>query len=201
MLMVFTMTASAWCCGVRSINLVQAQNQVKQQAPQPAPPVTQPAPAPVPEPETLAELIKADLADFDKFGDNDQETNFDDNAKERLSEAALREVDRFEEALSLPTFKDDTDESRIDRNEKQLDIAENLAPELQQRIISFINDVNTEVSKFVAPENQSILENAPQSVIDSFYDQVSNLHEEFFVDLNNAIKKRIKHSNWSKHFF
>ncbi|MEX2664308.1 hypothetical protein [Candidatus Uabimicrobium amorphum] len=186
------MTASAWCCGVRSINLVQAQNQVQQQQPQPAPPITQPAPAPVPEPETLAEIIKADLADFDKFGSNDQETNFDDNAVERLSEAAIREVERFEEALNLPTFAGDSDESRIDRNEKQLDIAENLAPQLQQRVLEFISDVNNDVSKFVAPENQAILANAPQSVIDSFYDQVSNLHEEFFVDLNNAIKLELQ---------
>jgi hypothetical protein len=145
MLMVFTMTASAWCCGVRSINLVQAQNQVKQQAPQPAPPVTQPAPEPVPEPETLAELIKAELGDFDKFGSNDQEVNFDDNARDRLSQEVLDEVDRIEAALNLPTFSEDTDESRIQRNEKQLAIAEDLAPQLQQRVIDFISQVNTEV--------------------------------------------------------
>lgn len=186
------MTASAWCCGVRSINVVQAQNQVKQQQPQPAPPITQPAPEPVPLPETPAEILKAELGDFDKFNDNDQETNFDDNAKERLSEATLAQVDRFQEVLTLPTSANDTDEQRIARNEKQLDIAENLAPELQERVLAFISNVNTEVSKFVDPANQEILANAPQSIIDSFYDQVSNLHEEFFVDINNAITSELK---------
>ena len=174
------MTASAWCCGVRSINVIQAQNQVQQQQPQPAPPITQPAPAPVPLPETPAEILKAELGDFDKFNDNDQETNFDDNARERLSESTLAQVDRFQQVLTLPTSANDTDEQRIARNEKQLDIAENLAPELQDRVLAFISNVNAEVSKFVDPANQEILANAPQSIIDSFYDQVSNLHEEFF---------------------
>ena len=192
MLMVFTMTASAWCCGVRSINVIQAQNQVKQQQPQPAPPITQPAPEPVPLPETPAEILKAELGEFDKFGDDDTEVNFDDNAKERLSEAALAQVDRFQEVLTLPTSANDTDEQRIARNEKQLDIAENLAPELQQRVLDFISQVNADVSKFVDPANQQILANAPQSIIDSFYDQVSNLHEEFFADINNAITSELK---------
>ncbi|WP_372371514.1 hypothetical protein [Candidatus Uabimicrobium sp. HlEnr_7] len=194
MLMVFTMTASAWCCGVRAISSAQAQNQVKQQQPQPNIPISQPAPAPVPQPETLAELIKDVAADYDKFGSNDQEVAFDDNANERLSEQTLTRIDEFAAAFDLPVSSKDTDESRILRNEKQIAIAEKLVPQVLAEVTSFINDINADVSKFVT-ENSTALEDAPGSLIDAYYDQVSVLHGEFFRDLEGAAKKELGTAN------
>jgi hypothetical protein len=196
MLMVFTMTATAWCCGVRSINLVQAQNIAQQPPAQQVVNVSiqDPAPEPIPVPETFAEIIKSKLGDFSVPGQDGEPGGENSTLNlERNLPAVEAVVDELENSFTLPTFAGDTDASRELRNQKQLEIAQNLVPDLQESVIGFIDDANTEISRF-ADENGDLINSAPQSIIDSFFDQVENLHQEFFQDVVASVRQNLNNT-------
>lgn len=192
-LLAFSLTIPAWCCGVRAISLPQVQRQIVNNTPPQqivSVPVEQPAPEPLPEPETFEEFLKDVAGDFSVPG-RDDAANAGQGGLENLPAEVAQLIDELGQSLTLPVFSGDSDESRIARNEKQVDIAENFAPKLQDELVSLFNGINNEINEFSSDQNQSVINGADSAVVDSFFDRVQNLHTTVLTDIVNAVRVEV----------
>lgn len=184
------MISTCYACGTAATNVRQVQQQDQNgQVPQNNPTFQDVIPE-IPQPQTFSEILKDVAGDFSVPNRNNTQ-NDGAGGLENLPQEVAQLIDDLEASLNLPVFSGDTDDTRIARNDKQIEVALELLPKLQTELTTFLNDANKEINEFTSPANAATLAKAPDSVIQGFFDEVGNLHEEFFRDVVNAVRTEL----------